>query len=954
MISTDNRYAIGKNCSLMKKIPLVAWSAFILIMLVTAIFYLSLYRNQIEYSNKLLDRQVMIAGSDIDNTSMYIISDLAELDFSDDFSGFFTDELTNERVTERMKLYYSKYEDIVVGLMLFNTSGDVYTLFKDEERNAWLDGSYKAQSVPEVFRTEHLESERDRYRYFLPVLNDGQVLGNLVITVDFKKYFSRVFTKYNLDQYQWQWVVNDTGGIIFDNHGGEVIYNHLNKIAEGISLGSSGRITHTMEHEGIRNEVISAYYPVTLLGLDFGMVFSAPTDFFRKYIVRNSLILGLLTMLTLLFIIILFRYASGRQERRLKRSTESEKTLLSLMDKMPAGIIVCNAGREILTANREAALLFGYESDSEMTGKLVPDLSAGEFTGGFGVAGGSGNIIRLGGAGGEKVIFRNTIPVQYHGDSATLEVLVDVTSLELARRLEADANIAKSELLARMSFEIRTPLSGILGMTDMLNRAELSEETKEVAMLLRRSADLLLNIINDIFDVSKVETGKMILDEIPFRLREQVEYCINLVKRENPDALVKISSSVEQSVPESLIGDPYRLRQIITNLLNNSLAGTKTGEINVGCRVRKSDGNQFILEFTIADTGNNYTKAEIKKLFGDYITNLSERSDWSEDLKLGPVLARQLTELMGGELQAESPAGKDSSGKERGLKVTFTVTVHLNEKIAKEIDLSRYNETGKIRTLAITGAHGRDDDFLGIMHRIGLPVSVTSFQKHTVSQIKTSLGDEQSRYILLVIFDEPEVDGFEAARELMEAGMTGRHIVLMFTSRDPRGHYAKCVDMGIDHLLVKPFAGEDLISVLKDHFPALRDHRGTVSSDRSDVPEILVVDDNYLNRKVAGSLLKVLGVNAEFASGADEAIDMAAAKSYDLILMDLIMPEKDGFEAAKSILEMDNAAIIVALSADTMPETRTRVEQTGMKELLSKPVTVEELRRVITRYRRHD
>jgi len=508
----------------MKKISLVAWSAFFLIMLVTVIFYLSLYRNQIEYSNKLLDRQVMIAGSDIDNTSMYIVSDLTELDFSDDFSGFFTDEITNERVTERMKLYYSKYEDIVVGLMLYNTSGDVYTLFKDEERNAWLDGSYKAQNVPEIFETEHLEAERDRYRYFLPVLDDGRVLGNLVITVDLQKVFLQVFSPSTIsNSTSGSGLSMIQGGIVFDNHGGEVSYNHLDKIAEGITLGSSGRITHTMEQDGLTNEILSAYYPVTLLGLDFGMVFSAPTDFFRKYIVRNSLILGLLTMLTLLFIIILFRYASGRQERQLKKTAESEKTLLSLMDKMPAGLIVCNAGREILRANREAALLFGYDSDSEMTGKLVPDLSGSEFAGDFAGQGGNGNIIRLGGASGEKVIFHNAIPVQYHGESATLEVLIDVTSLELARRLEADANIAKSELLARMSFEIRTPLSGILGMTDMLNRAELSEETKEVAMLLRRSADLLLNIINDIFDVSKVETGKMILDEIPFRLREQVD-----------------------------------------------------------------------------------------------------------------------------------------------------------------------------------------------------------------------------------------------------------------------------------------------------------------------------------------------------------------------------------------------------------------------------------------------
>ncbi len=158
--------------------------------------------------------------------------------------------------------------------------------------------------------------------------------------------------------------------------------------------------------------------------------------------------------------------------------------------------------------------------------------------------------------------------------------------------------------------------------------------------------------------------------------------------------------------------------------------------------------------------------------------------------------------------------------------MTFTINVHLNEKIVKHLDLSRYGEITAIRTLAITGTQGRDDDFLSVMHRLGLPVSVTSFQKHTVSQIKTSLQSEQGRYALLVIFDEPETDGFEAAKALMDAGLTGEHIVLMFTSRDPKGHYARCVDLGVDHLLVKPFASEDLLNVLQDHFPALRNQPG--------------------------------------------------------------------------------------------------------------------------------
>ena len=160
----------------MKKITIIAYSAFLLIMLINLVFYNSLYKNQIEYSVKLLDRQARIVGSDIDNTSMYIVSDLTEINFSDDISLFFSDDQVNERAKGKIKLYYSRYEEIIVGIMLYNNAGDVYTLFKDEERNSWLDGSYRAQSLPRIYTSETLENERGKFKYYLPVIKDGQVI----------------------------------------------------------------------------------------------------------------------------------------------------------------------------------------------------------------------------------------------------------------------------------------------------------------------------------------------------------------------------------------------------------------------------------------------------------------------------------------------------------------------------------------------------------------------------------------------------------------------------------------------------------------------------------------------------------------------------------------------------------------------------------------------------------
>ncbi len=935
----------------MKKITIIAYSAFLLIMVVNILFYRSLYRNQLEYSMKMLDRQVRIVGTDIDNTSMYLISDLTEIDFTDDITLFFTDKNVNERAREKMKLYYSRYENVIVSLMLYNNAGDVYTLFKDEEKNSWLDGSYRAQTLPDISEREKIEQERGKYKYFLPVISDGKVLGNFVITIDLNRYFSRLLAEYQLEQYQWQWLVNDSGIIVFDNHSGAASYSEIGKITEQLNTGVAGRILHDARADGKSVGILSSFYPVSILGMDYGLVFSAPTDFFQKYIIRNAFITGLLTVAGIFFIIFLFKTHFRRQKKQFKETSDSESTLSGIIDQMPVGIIAYNSNREILKANKHAAILFSYDDELQMNGKLLPDLSRNEYLSDINGQFGQGKIIRLAGTAGEKIVFRNSIPVSYSGEDATLDVFIDVTALESARKQEAEANIAKSELLARMSFEIRTPLNGILGMTEMLNRAGLPEESTGVVRLLSRSADLLLNIINDIFDVSKVETGKMILDEIPFKLREEVAYCLNLVRRENPESLVKFKHEIDRGVPDSLIGDPYRLRQVITNLFNNSLSSTQTGEIVFTCSVAETSGNVLRLAFSLTDTGRTYTKAELKKLFGDYISGRTGRDEWAEELKLGPILARHLVELMGGELIASSPSGKDSSGHERGMKVTFGIKVHLNERIKKESDLSRYTRVSEIRTLVITGGEGRDDDFLNVIHKLGLPVSVTSFQKHTVSQINSDRLNNPDRYALLIIFDEPDSDGFAVAEALHTARLAGEYVILMFTSNDPRGHYSRCVDLGVDHLLVKPFASEDLLNILKYLFPQLKGGITDGSArDKSALTKVLVVDDNYLSRKVVGSLLKVLGIIAEYAESGKEAVEKALEKPYDLIFMDLIMPEIDGFEAARAILDFDGKSVIVALSADNMPETKAKVEQSGMKELLSKPVSVEDLRRVIEKY----
>lgn len=935
----------------MRKITIIAFSVLALIVVINALFFKNLYSNQIEYIIKQLDRESRIAGSDIDNTSMYFFSDLTKIDFSDDISMFFSDNEVKRRSIEKLKLYYSKYEDLIINFKLYDNNGNVYTLFKDEDKNAWIDGFYDAQVQPEIITHEKIESVRENFNYYLPLIQDNVVIGNFVITVNLDRYFSRLFSKYDLGEAQWQWVVNDSSSVIFDNHTGSPGYTDLRKVSTQAVDGVAGRLIHSMIVDNEKNEIISSYYPFSLMGQDYGLVFSAPTDFFQKYIIRNSAIITIVNLLLVLLIISLYRIFGRKQARQMLKTRDTESTLVKVIEDMPLGIVVYNQNGEILKANHNAASLFSYQDEHEMLGKLMPDISRKEYKSEFIHQFGEGEIIKTNSSYGERIVFRSTIPISYAGEAANLESFIDITSLESARKQEAEENIAKSELLARMSFEIRTPLNGIIGMTEMLGRADLPPATREIAALLRRSTDLLLNIINDIFDVSKVETGKMILDEIPFKVREEIKYCIDLIMRDNPDSMVNLVYEVDPLVPDNVIGDPYRLRQIITNLLSNSLTTNIDGDVSLKCKLKESEKSIITLEFTLTDTGKCLTKAEIKKLFGDYITNKSMRSEWNEELRLGPVLSRQLVELMDGELNADSPAFIENGKKGKGLKINFTIKVHLNERIFKNINVSGYSELSELRTLVVAGGQSRDDDFLTILHKLKVPVSVTSFQKHTIPQIASNKAGSKDKYVLIILFDDEETDGFVAAEALRDAGLTNEYIILMFTSRDPKGHYPRCVDLGIDHLLVKPFSSSELANVIMQQFPNLKFNSG---SGGANVPSVLVVDDNALNRKVVGSLLKVLGIIADYAEDGQDAISRVKKKNYDIVFMDLIMPVLDGFESAKKILEFDKAITIVALSADNMPETKLKAEQAGMKELVAKPVSVDDLRNVIEKYKVRD
>jgi signal transduction histidine kinase/CheY-like chemotaxis protein len=937
----------------MKRILVLVYSAFLIILIANYIYYKSLYNKQINYIVELLNRQVQLVGLAVDSTNNGFVSDFNKINFSADINSFFTNHDDQVNVKEKMKTFFSKYHEFVIGIKLYDNNKNEFTLKRDENAD-WLEQPYTLHVQGEIYARDTLTQENKKFNYFLPIINkdDNSISGNLEVTVDFQRYFKALFSEFNLRDYQWQWVLSDSGEIVYDNSKDKTAYSQIDKIIKGLSSGSVENITHSARVNGRSKEIISSYYSTQLLSRNLGIVFSAPTDRFLKYILNNSLLIVLGTLVLIQIIIFLFWRFLKSQSIEIERLKTSEKMFFKLIEEMPVGVIVHNKNREILKANKIAAAQYSYHNEAEMTGKIFPESSLpGESEYYSKHLGGTFNpdqFVIIKKEIGEIVLYKNSIQVKFLEEDATMEILIDVTLLESARMKEEKANEAKSEFLARMSYELRTPLNGIIGMTDVLKKHELTREVKEIVSLLHRSTEVLLSIINDILDFSRIESGNMILDEVPFNLREEITYCIDLAKTNNSSVELSVTSVVDDNVPESIIGDPFRLRQILTNLITHSVQNTENGEIRLRCHVKNSRDGLITLGFDLLDTGKSFDSVSLKKIFGEFVNIESKKVRANDDSGFGTILAKQLVELMGGELTAVSPSGLAG---DQGTKVSFTIRTYSNDRQIKELSFEKIRTFDRIRTLVITGNQTRDEEILGALHRLGLAITVTTYQKSTVNQIRSNMNFPEDKYNLIIIFDDEEFNGFDAATAIWENKLSAYFIMMMISSNDKKGNYLNCITLGIDHYLIKPFDTSDLLSIVKNSFPFLED-KGTVveiGTVRTDI-SILIIEDNKMNQNVIGTMLKSLGYSYEVADDGWAGYQLTRTKKFDLIFMDLIMPEMDGFESSQRILKNDKTVLIVAFTADNLPETRRKAELSGIKDFISKPVRIDELKRLFAQY----
>jgi two-component system, sensor histidine kinase and response regulator len=646
-----------------------------------------------------------------------------------------------------------------------------------------------------------------------------------------------------------------------------------------------------------------------------------------------------------------------------KKVEERTAYLNALVENNPLAIMVLDSAQTVQLCNPAFEQLFQYTRE-EVVGKPVEGLLAdGDLLS-------EARTISLQTRGGKPINLvtrrqrkdHSLVDVELHTVGlvvnsevvGSLVIYQDISvrklaedAMQQAKEAAESASRAKSEFLANMSHEIRTPMNGIMGMTELVLDTELDSEQREYLNLAKLSADSLLSLINDILDYSKIEAGKLEIEAIEFNLGDTIGDTMKTLSLRAHQKGLELAYDTAPDVPDALLGDPGRLRQVIVNLIGNAIKFTERGEVVLSLQTDWKTADDIQLHFIISDTGIGIPVEKQTAIFEAFAQADGSMSRTYGGTGLGLTISSRLVDLMHGRIWVESEQGKGSQ---------FHFTAHFGlQKVPARTIVPRDPATLRdMRVLVVDdNATNRQILLKMLANWHTTPLAADSGAK-AITVLREAQGLGRHFPLILVDAQMPEMDGFVLAESIKRSPEWGTATIMMLSSAGQRGDAKRCRELGIAAYLTKPVRQAELLDAIltalgtkpiKEALPALVTRHSLRENSKHLC--ILLVEDNAVNQKLAARLLEKRGHTVAIAGNGKEALAALEKQSFDLVFMDVQMPEMDGFEATAAIRGKEktsgNHLPIIAMTAHAMAGDRERCLEAGMDDYITKPIRLEEL-----------
>lgn len=936
----------------MRRLYLLLISTILILIAANVYYYLSIYRQQVSFQKNILTRQTEICSWEIEQHISNLVNEINYILFTEDITRFFNDPGVMESSSRKIEVFFSKYGRLITSISVIDNRKNVYTISKDQDDFLVTD-RYVSRTQRELHEQETLDDHQREYIFILPTFSNDSVIANMLVRIDTRRYVESVFSNYHIDNTLWQTLLTNDGDVIFSTLSPDMNnFQELDLLINNWpSDGESESNIHKLETPGGLISVISSYYPISIIGNDMLIVFSLDTSIVISSILTSVITISSATFIVLVLIILVFLYFIRKERREKQKSMEAEQSIKDIFESLPTGIIIKGLDGRIRMINSTALEILKIKNPKSVWGKDLSnmfflfrdyqDSSVKRQTES------TSEYVYYDTDDNEIILYKKEILTSFLGEEVLVEAFIDISPIEKARRNEFFFGEAKTEFLKRISHDIRNPLNGIMNIAGSIGpEVDSCKSVVDKTELIRRCCNDIMLVVNDIMDFSGFEEGSTLVEEVPFILSEEIEIALNPFREKAEEKGIKLTSEISSKIPFKFIGDPFHLRQILTNLVSNSIKYTTEGEISLCVSIRKQISGNILIEFILEDTG-----AGISPELTDILNQNGNEKQSVPGGGFGLRKTRQLISLMKGDIRIESPVFNNPEKGGPGSRVTFSVQFYSNEVSGKNLDFSNLKSYKDIRALVLAEPGEDKQEISNLFSVLNISSQTTEFNESTIDLLKSRISDQYAGYSILVLIDSQKSNGFTMARSLHENQLDQKFLIILISSVNKPGNFLKSRRFGADHYLIEPYDRSEIFDIIQTNFPHVaipHTKKSTLKRVRNDL-NILVAEDNHVNQIVAKSLFKSIGYDIDIATNGKEVIEMVKKKHYDIIFMDIRMPEKNGLDTTYEIRRLGYKMPVIAMTANAGETDKTSAIEVGMNDFIVKPVRIDILKNIMIR-----